>query len=145
MLAAAKLAQTFEGAGRSGLQRIRSLRSRSQAAKEVGWLKFGKQSVLRNGWKIYVISGPEPAFKSGLSVSLAAIRGMSNPLGLESLSCESTTGKVGFGEVVESTIPPPFKLSQPNGWMAQSLTGEPITLIKGTSRCVEALNKSEYW
>lgn len=53
--------------------------------------------------------------------------------------------KVGFRVVAESVIPPPFKLSQPEGWMAQSLVGEHIDRIQGKSCCVEALNKSEYW
>ena len=53
--------------------------------------------------------------------------------------------KVGFRVVSENRIPPPFKLSQPEGWMAQSLVGDLIDPIKGKSRCVEALNKPEYW
>lgn len=53
--------------------------------------------------------------------------------------------KVGFRVISEALIPPPFKLSQPEGWMAQSLLGEQIDPIQGKSRCVEALNKPEYW
>lgn len=53
--------------------------------------------------------------------------------------------KVGFRVVAESVIPPPFKLSQPEGWMVQSLAGDQIDPIQGKSRCVEALNKPECW
>ena len=53
--------------------------------------------------------------------------------------------KVGFRVVTEALVPPPFRLSQPEGWMAQSLVGDQIESIIGKSRCVEALNKSEYW
>jgi putative acetyltransferase len=53
--------------------------------------------------------------------------------------------KVGFQVITQAFIPPPFKLSQPEGWMAQSLISEPIATIKGRSRCVEALNKPEFW
>jgi len=53
--------------------------------------------------------------------------------------------KVGFRVITEALIPPPFKLSRPEGWMAQSLAGEKIDPIQGKSRCVEALNKPEYW
>lgn len=53
--------------------------------------------------------------------------------------------KVGFRVVAETQLPPPFKLSQPEGWMALSLLGEQIDPIKGKSRCVEALNKPECW
>lgn len=39
----------------------------------------------------------------------------------------------------------PFELSQPEGWLCQSLVGDKIEPIAGNSCCVEALNKSEYW
>lgn len=53
--------------------------------------------------------------------------------------------KVGFGVVSNKTIPAPLALTQPEGWMAQSLNGEKIESISGVSHCVKALNKSEYW
>jgi putative acetyltransferase len=53
--------------------------------------------------------------------------------------------KVGFRPITPSLIPPPFKLSQPEGWMAQSLVGDQIAPIHGKSRCVEALNKPDLW
>ena len=53
--------------------------------------------------------------------------------------------KVGFLVISEALIPPPFKLSQPEGWMAQSLVGEQIDPVQGKSRCVDALNKPECW
>ncbi|CAB9524620.1 acetyltransferase [Seminavis robusta] len=45
------------------------------------------------------------------------------------------------------TIPAPFKLSQPQGWQALSLTGQEdeIKAIQGTSSCVEAMSKPELW
>jgi len=53
--------------------------------------------------------------------------------------------KVGFGIVTEKGVPSPFKLSYPEGWLAQSLVGGEIEPITGTSHCVEALNKPEIW
>ncbi|MBD2636621.1 N-acetyltransferase [Limnothrix sp. FACHB-881] len=53
--------------------------------------------------------------------------------------------KVGFRGVTEAVIPPPFALQRPEGWLAQSLTGDQIRSIKGRSFCVEALNNPEYW
>ena len=52
---------------------------------------------------------------------------------------------VGFRVVTETQVPPPCKLSQPEGWMAQSLVADRIDPIEGNSCCVEALNKPEYW
>lgn len=53
--------------------------------------------------------------------------------------------KVGFQPVAVDTIRPPFQLSQPQGWLGQMLSGETIEPNAGTARCVEALNKPEYW
>jgi putative acetyltransferase len=53
--------------------------------------------------------------------------------------------KVGFQGVTEAVIPPPFTLQRPEGWLAQSLTGDQIRSIKGKSSCVQALNNPEYW
>lgn len=53
--------------------------------------------------------------------------------------------KVGFSRITEKTARAPFKLSQPVGWLCQSLVGDEIRPIAGNSRCVEALSKPEYW
>ncbi|MBL7017119.1 MAG: N-acetyltransferase [Kiritimatiellales bacterium] len=53
--------------------------------------------------------------------------------------------KVGFSVISEKIIPAPLELSQPEGWLAQSLTSDEVESIAGVSRCVQALNKPEYW
>lgn len=53
--------------------------------------------------------------------------------------------KVGFQPINENIVKAPLKLSQPEGWLAQSLRGELIEPIQGSARCVQALNKQEYW
>ena len=53
--------------------------------------------------------------------------------------------KVGFKQITEKTANAPFKLSQPEGWLAQSLVSDNITPITGNSLCVEAFNKPEIW
>ena len=53
--------------------------------------------------------------------------------------------KVGFRCITETIAKAPFELSQPEGWLCQSLVGDEIRPIAGNSRCVEALNKPEYW
>jgi putative acetyltransferase len=53
--------------------------------------------------------------------------------------------KVGFRSVTEAVVPAPRTLQHPEGWLAQSLSGDEIEPIKGKSSCVEALNKPEYW
>ncbi len=53
--------------------------------------------------------------------------------------------KVGFKQISEKIVKAPFKLSQPEGWLAQSLDGKPINAMKGTSSCVKALSSQTYW
>ncbi len=53
--------------------------------------------------------------------------------------------KTGFGQIGEDEVTAPFPLSQPVGWLAQSLTGSPIRAMRGSSKCVEALSDPSYW
>ncbi|RLA06134.1 MAG: GNAT family N-acetyltransferase [Gammaproteobacteria bacterium] len=53
--------------------------------------------------------------------------------------------KIGFKLINDKQALPPFKLTYPEGWLAQSLIGDDITKITGKSSCVKALNKVVYW
>ena len=53
--------------------------------------------------------------------------------------------KVGFIPIPETLVPAPLTLTRPEGWLAQSLTGETITPLAGPSRCVNELARPEYW
>jgi len=53
--------------------------------------------------------------------------------------------KVGFNPISEAIVKAPFELSQPEGWLAQSLDGSSIKAMQGRSQCVPALNVKEYW
>lgn len=53
--------------------------------------------------------------------------------------------KVGFKQISESLAKAPFELTQPEGWLCQSLDESEIEPISGKSRCVKALNKTELW
>ena len=53
--------------------------------------------------------------------------------------------KVGFRLISEDTAKAPFELSQPEGWLCQSLDDGEIEPLSGISRCVKAFNNPEYW
>lgn len=53
--------------------------------------------------------------------------------------------KVGFCPISHLLVKAPFELSQPEGWLGQSLVGDPIESLCGSCRCVEALDDSVYW
>ena len=53
--------------------------------------------------------------------------------------------KTGFEPVSQEQALAPFKLTQPEGWLAQSLNGSTLRVPKGKARCVPAFNHPEYW
>ena len=53
--------------------------------------------------------------------------------------------KVGFQPISPEQIIPPFVLSQPEGWLGQSLTEETIATYSGRFTCVAALSDPQYW
>ena len=53
--------------------------------------------------------------------------------------------KTGFEQINESIVKAPCPLSQPIGWLAQSLDGQVIQPMAGPTKCVEALNDLELW
>jgi len=53
--------------------------------------------------------------------------------------------KVGFQQISEDFAQAPFKLTYPEGWLAQSLTGQSLEPILGASSCVAALNDPSIW
>ena len=54
-------------------------------------------------------------------------------------------GKVGFAPVSIGTLPAPHPLSQPEGWLAQSLIGAALTPFAGQPRCAGALDNPALW
>lgn len=53
--------------------------------------------------------------------------------------------KIGFEQISESIVKAPHPLSQPIGWLAQSLDGNAMQAMHGSTQCVEALNDPIHW
>lgn len=53
--------------------------------------------------------------------------------------------RVGFQALPESVIQAPWKLSMPQGWLGQSLTGSAIPAINERPSCVKEFNNPAYW
>lgn len=53
--------------------------------------------------------------------------------------------KTGFEQINENIVKAPCPLSQPIGWLAQSLDGQVIQPMAGPTQCVEALNDPGLW
>jgi len=54
-------------------------------------------------------------------------------------------GKTGFAAIDPVVLPAPYPLSQPQGWIAQSLTKAPILPLEGPATCAPALQNPAYW
>lgn len=79
-----------------------------------------------------------------LTYGLAALRGAGVDIAM-TYGDPNYYAKVGFVPINEADAPAPFKLSQPEGWLARSLTDRVISPLKGPPRCVEALNDPVFW
>ena len=53
--------------------------------------------------------------------------------------------KSGFVLVSEDQLPAPYNLQYPEGWLAQSLTKEPLPHLDGPCQCVKAYQSPQYW
>ncbi|MDI5922188.1 N-acetyltransferase [Halomonas sp. LR5S13] len=53
--------------------------------------------------------------------------------------------RVGFRPISEETAPAPFRLSQPEGWLGQSLDGHEMTALAGVPGGVTAFDHPAYW
>lgn len=53
--------------------------------------------------------------------------------------------KTGFEKINEDIVKAPCPLSQPIGWLAQSLNGQEIQAMAGPTQCVEALDDPSLW
>ncbi|MEM6583042.1 MAG: N-acetyltransferase [Pseudomonadota bacterium] len=53
--------------------------------------------------------------------------------------------KVGFEHISEAVVKAPYPLSQPEGWLVQSLDGNKIVAIQGHTQCVAALQDPSLW
>lgn len=54
-------------------------------------------------------------------------------------------GRIGFEPVSEADLPAPQPFNQPQGWLAQSLTKEPLTRFSGPAHCVTAFDDPALW
>jgi len=53
--------------------------------------------------------------------------------------------RFGFQGVSEQVLPPPFPLSQPEGWMYRGIKLNRIPVITGKALCVEPFNQRNLW
>lgn len=54
-------------------------------------------------------------------------------------------GRVGFKPVTAAEFPAPQPLTQPQGWIAQSLTEAPLMPLRGPTACVAAFDDPALW
>lgn len=89
--------------------------------------------------------------RQGMGIGQALITYGLREMEKEGVSFVTTYGdpsfysKVGFHPISQDLIAAPLELSQPEGWLGQSLTDDPIEAIPGDCTCVKALDDPAYW
>jgi putative acetyltransferase len=115
--------------------------------------RSGSRKALPSG---SAFSKPDDVFEGALVAVLTGIGQGLVRFGLESLRQEGVAlaftygdpafySKVGFRPVMEDMIRAPLPLTQPEGWLCQSLIGADIPRIPGESSCVKAFDNPAYW
>ncbi|MBT8150149.1 MAG: N-acetyltransferase [Gammaproteobacteria bacterium] len=119
--------------------------------RTVGCIFFSRFTV-PNGQTAFILSPVAIATNAqGLGIGQKLIKYGLNHLRSLNVSLVFTYGdpayynKTGFVHISESVVAAPFPLSQPIGWLAQTLDGQPIQVMGGSTKCVEALSDSRYW
>ncbi|MFH4664197.1 N-acetyltransferase [Vibrio cidicii] len=117
----------------------------------IGSILFSKLSF-PNEENVYLLAPVAVATKwHGQGIGQALIRFGLETLKEKDISHVITYGdirfysKVGFTAINEEMIQAPLTLSYPEGWLAQSLTGQAITPISGKPTCLEAIANPVYW
>jgi len=113
---------------------------------------FFSRFKVPNDWSAFILSPVAIATKvQGSGIGQQIINYGLNHLKSMNVNLVFTYGdpayysKTGFQQIKESVIQAPYPLSQPVGWLAQSLNGKPIEVMPGPTRCVAALSNPEYW
>lgn len=89
--------------------------------------------------------------QQGQGIGQALIRHGLNVLREAGVSVALTYGdprfysKVGFQPISCESIRAPYVLSQPKGWLGQSLVGNSMETLSGKCTCVEAFKDPAYW
>ena len=89
--------------------------------------------------------------RQGAGLGQAMLRHGLDALRAEGVDAAVTYGdpayyaRVGFAPIAATDARPPQPLSQPEGWIGQSLTGAPFRPLAGPSTCAAALDDPAYW
>lgn len=89
--------------------------------------------------------------RQGQGVGQAVLRHALTALGDDGVDVAITYGdpafygKVGFRPLTEADAPAPLPLSQPEGWIGQSLTDARLAPLRGACTCVPALSDPAIW
>jgi len=118
----------------------------------VGGAFFSRLNYEQDGRKVFILSPmavKTDRQKNGIGQKLIAfgldeLRGKGVDVAI-TYGDPNYYSKIGFREITEDTAQAPFDLSQPEGWLAQSLTERDLEPLFGSPVCVDALNKPDLW
>lgn len=118
----------------------------------VGCIFFSRQAYARADRVVFLLAPVAVATdRQGQGVGQALIQHGLKVLKADGVDVAVTYGdpgfysRVGFALVTEADLPAPFALAHPEGWLAQSLSADHLTPLKGPARCVPAINDPAFW
>jgi len=113
---------------------------------------FFSRFVIPNGAPAFILSPVAVSTHvQGMGLGQQLIRFGLDELRTRGVSLVFTYGdpafylKTQFKQISEAVVKAPFELSQPVGWLAQSLDGKPIEPMIGDTQCVQALSDPNFW
>lgn len=120
---------------------------------EVVGVVFFSQLVFPNSEKKVWLLSPMAVKTAmqGRGVGKALIRYAHDALRQEGVNLVTTYGDVkfygksGYRLVSEETLPAPFRLTYPEGWLASALDGSSAPEVEGPSKCIPELRDPSLW
>ena len=118
----------------------------------LGCIIFSRMNFDQDDRMVFILSPVAvKTDQQGKGIGHSLLRNGLNELRIKGVDFAVTYGdpkyysKVGFRQMTEEFAQAPFKLTQPNGWLGQSLTDQDMEAFLGPSHCVAALNNPALW
>jgi predicted N-acetyltransferase YhbS len=124
----------------------------SESGAVVGCVAFSRMTYDQDDRTVFLLAPVAVAtHRQGRGIGQALVRHGLATLGERGVDLALTLGdpryygKVGFRPVPQETARAPFELRHPEAWLARWLSDRDRTPLRGSPRCVEALNRSVLW
>lgn len=131
---------------------LRIFTAREKGGPLLGCILFTRMDYAGEARQVFILAPVAVAtVAQGHGIGQALIRHGLDALRAEGVDVALTYGdpafygRTGFRPVAQDEVAAPFPLQFPHGWLAQSLTGAPLSPLRGPARCAPALSDPAFW